>query len=267
MSVTSDYQDEAEERAWNNGWKACREAIREAFIPLVGTVQVDEILAAIEPPAMASALEAPVAQVPAPVAESAPPRVREPEHGNESPEDAGGNGPAGRFESRATGAAPAIGQQRMSDIATWGVAADDATFSLPSRPAGAAPAQEPVDNRAAVRRKHMHECAIAAQEEHPRCKCECGATKPNQEYMVDAKWGAAPALSDCLDCGMPYGGDDWLDCVLPRWQWLEINPDDGGILCANCMVKRASKLPGVVGFHAVIGISPRAAPPEAKESK
>lgn len=80
--------------------------------------------------------------------------------------------------------------------------------------------------------------------------------------------GAAPALSDCLDCGMPYGGEDWLDCLLPRWQWLEINPDDGGILCANCMVKRASKLPGAVGFHAVIGISPpRAAPAKVCDHK
>jgi hypothetical protein len=46
------------------------------------------------------------------------------------------------LEPPATGAAPAIGQQRMSEIATWDVAADDDTFSLPSRPAGAAPAKK-----------------------------------------------------------------------------------------------------------------------------
>ena len=59
----------------------------------------------------------------------------------------------------------------------------------------------------------------------------------------------------CLDCGMPYGGQDWLDLVLPRWQWLEIHPADGGVLCANCIVKRASKIPGAVSIHATIGIS------------
>lgn len=54
---------------------------------------------------------------------------------------------------------------------------------------------------------------------------------------------------------MAYGGEGWLDLVLPRWQWLEIHPDDGGILCANCIVRRASKLTGAVSVHAVIGIA------------
>lgn len=42
-------------KAERRGWDACREAAREAFIPLVGTVQVDEILAALEPPATGAA--------------------------------------------------------------------------------------------------------------------------------------------------------------------------------------------------------------------
>lgn len=45
----------------------------------------------------------------------------------------------------------------------------------------------------------------------------------------------------CKDCGLPYGGDDWIDTVLPPEQWLLIAPENG-ILCANCIVKRASKL-------------------------
>ena len=57
----------------------------------------------------------------------------------------------------------------------------------------------------------------------------------------------APA---CMDCGMPY--DDFpMDTVLPHDQWLAINPnsddskdDAGGLLCANCMVRRAKALPG-----------------------
>lgn len=50
----------------------------------------------------------------------------------------------------------------------------------------------------------------------------------------------------CADCGMPYGGDDWTDTVLPDDQWLMIHPEgEGGILCANCIIKRASKLKGI----------------------
>lgn len=63
----------------------------------------------------------------------------------------------------------------------------------------------------------------------------------------------------CLDCGLPYE-DFPLDLLLPRAQWLEIHPDDGGLLCAQCMVKRASKVPGATCVHAVIEIAPRAVP-------
>jgi hypothetical protein len=52
---------------------------------------------------------------------------------------------------------------------------------------------------------------------------------------------------------MPYGGDDWKDTVLPTEQWLMIHPEgEGGILCANCIVKRASKLPGAIILKARI---------------
>lgn len=54
--------------------------------------------------------------------------------------------------------------------------------------------------------------------------------------------------SDCMDCGLPYAGPTWLDLVIPREQWLLIHPDDGGILCANCMIARASKLPHVINI-------------------
>lgn len=50
----------------------------------------------------------------------------------------------------------------------------------------------------------------------------------------------------CNDCLMPYGEHDWIDTVLPDRQWKIIAPD-GGILCANCIIKRASKLNGIVG--------------------
>lgn len=59
----------------------------------------------------------------------------------------------------------------------------------------------------------------------------------------------------CLDCGLDYG-DFGMDTLLPRWQWLMIHPSEGGLLCANCIVKRAAKIPGAVGLQAVIGIAP-----------
>lgn len=48
----------------------------------------------------------------------------------------------------------------------------------------------------------------------------------------------------CDDCGMPYGGEDWVDTLVPHSQWKIISPENG-ILCANCIVKRASKLTNI----------------------
>ena len=48
----------------------------------------------------------------------------------------------------------------------------------------------------------------------------------------------------CIDCGMEYA-DMGLDLVLPDQQWKIICPEDG-ILCANCICKRASKVDGTV---------------------
>lgn len=59
----------------------------------------------------------------------------------------------------------------------------------------------------------------------------------------------------CLDCGRAYE-EFGLDILLPRWQWLLIHPAEGGLLCANCIVARSSKVPGAVALHAVIGIAP-----------
>lgn len=56
----------------------------------------------------------------------------------------------------------------------------------------------------------------------------------------------------CLDCGGPYDELMACDLVLPRAQWLQIHPDDGGVLCANCILRRASKLPGVINITGII---------------
>ncbi len=45
----------------------------------------------------------------------------------------------------------------------------------------------------------------------------------------------------CEDCGLPYR-ELGLDIVLPDQQWTEIHPEGfGGVLCANCIAKRARK--------------------------
>lgn len=46
----------------------------------------------------------------------------------------------------------------------------------------------------------------------------------------------------CLDCGLPYS-QMGVDLVLPDQQWNHICPEDG-ILCANCICKRASTVKG-----------------------
>ncbi len=58
----------------------------------------------------------------------------------------------------------------------------------------------------------------------------------------------------CLDCGLPYE-ELGLDLVLPDEQWLLIHPEGlHGILCANCIVKRAEKLKGATVVFASINI-------------
>ena len=61
----------------------------------------------------------------------------------------------------------------------------------------------------------------------------------------------------CEDCGMPYK-DFPLDVVIPNAQWNALHPNDGGVLCANCMVSRASEiLNGVTVAHMIFEITPQ----------
>lgn len=50
----------------------------------------------------------------------------------------------------------------------------------------------------------------------------------------------------CLDCGRDYAETMALDLVIPRAQWLLIHPEDGGVLCACCMLRRAEKIPHAI---------------------
>lgn len=59
----------------------------------------------------------------------------------------------------------------------------------------------------------------------------------------------------CMDCPLPYS-EFPLDAILPRSQWLEINPLEGGLLCPNCMWRRLAKIKGAIVMHMFLEIAP-----------
>lgn len=44
-------------------------------------------------------------------------------------------------------------------------------------------------------------------------------------------------------CGLEYGSPFWADLVIPDEAWARIapKPNGGGVLCANCMVRRSAE--------------------------
>lgn len=68
---------------------------------------------------------------------------------------------------------------------------------------------------------------------------------------------AEPTSAACLDCGLPYE-QFLIDVLLPRSQWLIIHPDEHGVLCARCIVRRvADKIAGAVACRMVVEVAPR----------
>jgi len=58
----------------------------------------------------------------------------------------------------------------------------------------------------------------------------------------------------CEDCGLPYQKFG-IDTTLPNEQWLMIHPESKeGLLCTNCIVNRASHLPGIIVSRMVFEI-------------
>lgn len=53
-------------------------------------------------------------------------------------------------------------------------------------------------------------------------------------------------MSKCHECGMPYGGDNWIEAVIPDKTWNRIKPagcDEGcGILCITCISMKLKNL-------------------------
>ena len=57
---------------------------------------------------------------------------------------------------------------------------------------------------------------------------------------------------NCIDCDLPYE-DFPLDTTLPDEQWAMIAKQED-LLCANCIVKRASLLKGIIVVRAYLAI-------------
>lgn len=63
----------------------------------------------------------------------------------------------------------------------------------------------------------------------------------------------------CEDCGHPYS-EFGLDTTVSNYQWSLIHPESSnGILCAKCMVQRASRLPGIIAARMVFEFAPHEA--------
>jgi hypothetical protein len=60
---------------------------------------------------------------------------------------------------------------------------------------------------------------------------------------VESSRSAIPSAAlACYDCGLPYASAHWIEAVVPHDIWnkyLSPTGGDGGILCINCMAKRA----------------------------
>lgn len=51
-------------------------------------------------------------------------------------------------------------------------------------------------------------------------------------------------VTECYDCGLAYGGDGWIECVVAHDVWEKISPsgNGAGILCITCISRRLKRL-------------------------
>ena len=53
--------------------------------------------------------------------------------------------------------------------------------------------------------------------------------------------------AECADCGVEYGGPQWVEAVVPDRVWNTIRPADssegGGLLCIGCIARRLRLVP------------------------
>jgi hypothetical protein len=89
----------------------------------------------------------------------------------------------------------------------------------------------------ASERKHQRELNEQAKEWMARNFWDAKAVE-SFDLAVASGWV-------CYDCHLPYGGNEWVEAVVPDDVWEQIKPQEGqgaGILCINCMAKRCAKM-------------------------
>lgn len=79
--------------------------------------------------------------------------------------------------------------------------------------------------------------------------CEPPGSPPTEFELCDKH------KAQCKDCHLPYE-EFALDALMQDCQWLEIHPESEGgrygLLCANCIVKRASEKTKATGVIMVL---------------
>lgn len=95
-------------------------------------------------------------------------------------------------------------------------------------------------------------CVVESRK--PYTEADIEATRRVMAMIESKVTPAGEARGDgtlrCMDCSVPYA-DFPLDTTLSDDQWKMIHRPEGGVLCASCIVRRASRLPGVVAVRAV----------------
>lgn len=53
-------------------------------------------------------------------------------------------------------------------------------------------------------------------------------------------------LAACYDCGLAYGGIEWIEAIIPDKIWDRIRPEGtskgNGILCITCIIRRLRRM-------------------------
>ena len=143
----------------------------------------------------------------------------------------------------------------------WSIAC--ATLAVDPPPSGASPRSVPCHCGGVMfgdGNAHTKECPCF---EGASPQAEVAPSRKRCSYCWDAH-DCPVCRAACIDCGLPYSNFP-VDVLLPRSQWLEIHPDENGLLCAACIVRRASLVPGCASVHAFIEIVPQARPGAADQ--
>lgn len=133
----------------------------------------------------------------------------------------------------------------IRDDGTW------ITFAAPNQPSARLRLETIAEDRG-----HIIGGAIALWCEYVRALPVSGITNSPAEQSAVTRQGEGSGIGRtepeplCMDCDAPYGGPDWIDTTLPHEQWKLIHNSEGGILCANCIVRRAAKLPKIIVMRA-----------------